>query len=109
MSMIVFVLMVIIIPLSVLIVGLLVYKSKKDSKPILYPDSFYEDLKYFKLDFDTVVAVMDDESEKIVFQATIPLARKHFNSVQKGFDDWIRNRQTSKSTWNTNKSTVTFS
>ena len=69
----------------------LIKSGSKNLEAIIFPASFYEKLRYFKLDKNTVVAIKGDDSEnEILFDGDILSAAKYFNQVQMGFETWLK-------------------
>jgi len=67
----------------------LITAGSKQLKPITFPNSFYDDLKYFKHEYNEVTAVKKNDSTEIVFEGTPKSAEKYFNQVQLGFEKWL--------------------
>lgn len=82
----------------------LIRSGTKSVKAITFPTSFYEDLRYFKVDKHRVIAVKGDESTEEIFEGTVSTATKYFSQVQKGFEEWLETHDH----FDTTDSKVTF-
>ena len=69
-------------------IGLITMSNKK-LNPITFPDTFYENLKYFKIDNINVFAVMKDNNTETIFTGSTSSASKYFSQVQIGFENWL--------------------
>lgn len=66
----------------------LIAAGMKSTKPITFPDSFYENLNYFKMEGKFVYAVRNDGSEEEIYNGKS--AEKYFAQVQLGFEKWLK-------------------
>ena len=93
--------------LAIIAFGIIMVIPNKE-KPIIYPDEFYENLQYFKINFEKIYAVKKDESTEIIYVGeTQNKAEKFFTRVQMGFEEWLEKNEISQ-TKNDN-SNITFS
>lgn len=67
----------------------LIAAGNKKIKPITFPNSFYENLEYFKLDGKSVIAMKYEGDNEIVFEGSTVTATKYFAQVQLGFENWL--------------------
>lgn len=84
----------------------LINSGSKKITAISFPSEFYENLKYFKLDKNTVTAIKKDNTttNDLLFEGTISTATKYHAQVQKGFEDWLETNDH----FDTSDSKVTF-
>ena len=82
----------------------LIRSGTKKIEAITFPSSFYEDLRYFKVDKHRVIAVKANEITEEIFEGTVATATKYFNQVQKGFEEWLETNDH----FDTTDSKVTF-
>lgn len=64
----------------------------RDIKPITFTDDFYKDLKYFRCDLGTVLAIKEVSSTEVIFQGSISDAQRYFERVQLGYEEWLKNQ-----------------
>jgi len=71
----------------------LISSGSKKIIAITFPSEFYENLKYFKLDNQSVIAIKKDKSnqDEILFKGSVSTATKYHAQVQKGFEEWLEN------------------
>jgi len=69
----------------------LINSGSKKIAVISFPSEFYENLKYFKLDKNTVIAIKKDKKNEneVLFEGSISTATKYYAQVQKGFEEWL--------------------
>jgi len=83
----------------------LINSGSKKITSITFPSEFYENLKYFKLDKNMVIAIKKDKSnDEVLFEGSISTATKYHAQVQKGFEEWLDTNDH----FNTTDSKVTF-
>ena len=84
----------------------LISSGSKKITAISFPSEFYENLKYFKLDKNVVIAIKKDNSKEddTLFEGSISTATKYHAQVQKGFEEWLD----SNDHFDTTDSKVTF-
>jgi hypothetical protein len=79
--------------LAIIAFGIIMVIPNKE-KPIIYPDEFYENLQYFKINFEKIYAVKKDESTEIIYVGeTQNKAEKFFTRVQMGFEEWLEKNE----------------
>lgn len=69
----------------------LINSGSKKITAIYFPSEFYENLKYFKLDKNRVIAIKkgDNSTSEVLFEGSISSATKYNLQVQKGFGEWL--------------------
>lgn len=72
--------------------------SKKPIKPISFPDQFYINLSYFKLDRKTIYAIKNDGSQdEIVYEGnSVDASEKQLKELQLGFEKWLEHNSLSQ-------------
>jgi len=70
-------------------IALLTSGSKKIT-PITFPSTFYKDLQYFKKEGNTIIAIMEDADNEILFKGNDKKASEYFAQVQLGFEEWLK-------------------
>lgn len=91
----------------IIIFGIIMVIPNKE-KPIIYPDEFYENLQYFKINFEKIYAVKKDESTEIIYVGETHLnACKKFFSLVLGFEEWLEKNEISQT--KNDDSNITFS
>jgi hypothetical protein len=69
--------------------GLIAAGTKKQ-KAINFPNEFYDQLNYFKLDYRNVIAIKKNGKEEIVYEGNSTKAtEQYFAQVQLGFENWL--------------------
>ena len=99
--------------LAILLAGLgifggvaLIGAGSKKLTSITFPSEFYENLRYFKLDNQSVIAVKKEKTteDEVLFKGSVSTATKYYSQVQKGFEEWLETNDH----FDTTNSKVTF-
>jgi hypothetical protein len=84
----------------------LIGSGSKKTTAITFPSEFYKNLKYFKLDNQSVIAIKNDRKlqDEVLFNGTTTSASNYYTQVQKGFEDWLETNDR----YDTTNSKITF-
>jgi len=87
----------ILIMIGLIILWLLIGFSLKRKKEVTFSDEFYDQVDYFKLDGNEVVAVMINNDKKIVYNSRrSSAAQEYFDSIQENYKKWLSKNSKSK-------------
>ena len=64
--------------------------NKTPDDTMIFPDDYYEQVDYFRLDFHKIHAVKKDGEQDEIHHSDSSTAQKYFKKIQAGFEDWIR-------------------
>jgi len=80
----------ILIIVGLITLWLLIGYSLKGKKEVIFSDKFYNQVEYFKLDNNEVIAVMINNDKKIVYKSRRSNdVQEYFNSIQENYKKWL--------------------
>ena len=70
--------------------AIMIISGSKKITSITFPNSFYKDLRFFKKEGNSIIAVKKEGENETLFTGSDSKVLIYFTQVQMGFEEWLK-------------------